>query len=528
MDFTASCLNHPPEDQESAIFVDADAQDHIINWREYSSSVKRVAVGLQRLGLADEECMALMSRNDIHYHILAHGVIAAGGVFAGVNAADKVPEIQASFASADVKWRAEAAARNLGIPGSRILVFDVDAKCIFSDLLKSDERSWKPYAGTMEPWDRPCFRIFTSGSTGISKAAEVSHATAVSRGPAFADVSAAETDFSQKKCLHVLDMHHVSGISASGASALGKQTTYVSKQGDAASTIDNIEKLGITTMMMHPRFMEDMTQMIQAGKRNRAALRSLHSLTVGGSVVNRRAALDFKALLADGAVFVAAYGSTEAGVISQLPSGTPYIPDFVGSAGPGVTLLVVDEDTLKPLGDARTGEVCVRTPSIFSGYVNNKEATDACFFTDGQGKVWHRTGDKGYFSSEHQQLTITGRLKESFKVGQNEVCPEEIDSELMKHAAVKDAATTSTAGRRQQGDLEPIAYVVVPDPHVTREELVQFVATSVSSYKAPTGGVVFCERIPRTAIGKVMRRQLDELQRQERSTGFVTLAAGRQ
>lgn len=506
--------------------------------------MKRIAAGLQRLGLADGDCVALVSGNDIHYHILGHGVIAAGGVFAGINAAGKAGEIQASITSADVKWvfaepdlleRGETAARNYGIPGSRILVFDAKPSAPysgplhkFSDLLQSNGSAWKPYAGAKEPKDRPCFRILTSGSTGLPKAAEVSHAIAVNRGPMFSDVSGSAAHANQRRCLHVVDMHHVSGISVSGAAALGKQITYISKQRDAVSTIDLIEKFEITTILLHPRLMEDMTEIVRSGKRDRAALRSLRSMTVGGSVVNGHTALAFKALLSDGAVVQAPYGSTEAGVVTTLPSGTPFIADHVGNVAPEAELLIAHEETLEPLGNDQDGEVCVRTKSMFSGYVNNKEATDSAFFTDAQGKVWHRTGDKGHFSTKHQQLTVTGRFKENFKVGQNEVCPEEVDSELMKHDAVKDVATTSTAGRRKQGDYEPIAYVVVPDPKVTGQELVDFVASRISSYKAPTGGVVFCERIPRTAFGKIQRRQLDTLQKQERSIGFVTLEAGLQ
>ena len=201
--------------------------------------------------------MALVSGNDIQYHVLGRGVIAAGGVFAGINPAGTTTEVQSSITSADAKWvsaapdlleQAEAAARNYGLPGSRILVFDAKPGVSysgplhkFSDLLRSDETAWKPYVGAKEPKNRSCFRILTSGSTGMPKAAEVSHAIAVNRGPMFSDVSGSVARFTSKRCLHVVDMHHVFGISVSGASALGKQVTYISKRGDAASTIDLIE-----------------------------------------------------------------------------------------------------------------------------------------------------------------------------------------------------------------------------------------------------------------------------------------------
>ena len=76
-----------------------------------------------------------------------------------------------------------------------------------------------------------------------------------------------------------------------------------------------------------------------------------------------------------------------------------------------------------------------------------------------------------------------------------------------------DAAVTSRPGRRGDGYFEPVAYVVcskMGDHNVTAQELASHVAKSLSAYKAPTGGVVWCESIPRTGFGKIARRELDQ------------------
>lgn len=259
-------------------------------------------------------------------------------------------------------------------------------------------------------------------------------------------------------------------------------------------------------------------------RRPRTALRTLKPVMLGAGFISGFTVQSLKGTLAEDARVQVAYGSSEAGGVSAVLPGQKYVPDHVGGIQKGVEIRIVDEATMEEVLDDDEGEVCIRSPAMFSGYVNNRKATESTFFTDAQGLTWFRSGDKGRFSTIDQQLMITGRFKENFKVGPDHVSPEEVEALLMEHAGVSDVAIASTAGRRNQGDIEPVAYVVQKGRGITGQEAADFVATRLSPYKAPTAGLVSCDQIPRTTFGKIARRELNKIQGGEGSTGFIDLA----
>lgn len=185
---------------------------------------------------------------------------------------------------------------------------------------------------------------------------------------------------------------------------------------------------------------------------------------------------------------------------------------------------IVDPETGEDLGFDVDGEVCVQSPYVFEKYFNNDAATQATFLENSQGR-WLRTGDKGRFSSSVQQLAITGRYKDVFVVRSEKVSPDEVEEVLIQHEAIADVGVTSTPDLKHEGLCEPIAYVVAPDPSLTAQAVVDFAAENLSSVKVPTGGVVFCDSIPRTeGLNKVMRRALGGINGQPRSARNLTVA----
>lgn len=163
---------------------------------------------------------------------------------------------------------------------------------------------------------------------------------------------------------------------------------------------------------------------------------------------------------------------------------------------------------------------------MFSGYCNNQAATDACFLPD-EDRSWFRSGDKGYLAPNngHLALTLTGRYKELFKVNLEEVAPVDVEDEIMRLPSVTDAAVTSTTARDNDADCECIAYVVrAQDSHVTAQQVVDHIASKMALHKVPTGGVVFCESIPRNGMGKVTRHRLVECQALPGSARYIDIS----
>lgn len=495
--------------------------------------VQRLAAGLRHLGLKKSECVALMSRNDVCYYIFADAVVLAGGIFIGLPFESKVAELEGHLKAADVKWifaeprlleQAHAAFAAVGLLESHVLAFDAaelysGVEDSFSALLRTEEPSTKEQFDASIGGEQTCFRFLTSGSTGTPKAAEISHACSIAR----IQQSSKVIPGGDVRQLQVIAMYHATGVLTHVRAVTGRVVAYITAKPDAATTIDYVEKYGITDMILHPRLAEDLAEVVQSGARDKQALRSFRGARIGGSLCRDSTVKALKAVLRDDAHVTISYGSTEAWTLASLVPRMTYVADHVGGQMPDIEVIVVDPETLEEVGVNKEGEICARGPTVFSGYANNPEATKTTFVTRKDG-VWFRTGDKGVFSSVHQQLRITGRYKEIFKVGSEEVAPAEVEAELLKHPALTDTTVTSTDGRRKVGDLEVMAYVVSKDDTLSAQDVVDFVASRVSAWKAPTGGVTFCDGIPRTAHGKIDRKALSNASVQERSARYLSVA----
>lgn len=247
---------------------------------------------------------------------------------------------------------------------------------------------------------------------------------------------------------------------------------------------------------------------------------SLDGIRIAGSAVDSRFAEDFRATFPNIA-FRVTYGATELGTIVRVPGPHEFVPGHVGRVADDVEIKFIDPDTQEQVKDNEDGELCVRTPQQFSAYNNNPEATKAAMLPGG----WFRTGDRGHINPQIGQLAFTGRYKEIFEVAHStRVAPEEIESVILCHPAVEDAAIGPTPARQHPDELEVRAYVVLKEGKtVTAHEIAEFVAGRLSKHKVPTGGVIFCEDIPRNALQKVIRRQIRDVVSLEGSREWICL-----
>lgn len=165
-------------------------------------------------------------------------------------------------------------------------------------------------------------------------------------------------------------------------------------------------------------------------------------------------------------------------------------------------IAALDDPSFKGLAANETGEVLARGPNVMKGYFKNEEATKAMITEDN----WLRTGDIGHFD-DNGLFYISDRLKELIKVNANQVAPAELEGILRDHPDILDAVVIGVE-HPKCGEV-PKAFVVRrPESNVTEEELQEFVRKQVIKYKQLTGGVQFVEQIPKTATGKILRREV--------------------
>jgi acyl-CoA synthetase (AMP-forming)/AMP-acid ligase II len=195
------------------------------------------------------------------------------------------------------------------------------------------------------------------------------------------------------------------------------------------------------------------------------------------------------------------YGLSEASAIA-----TPGLP---GSARPGsagkaaaAEIRVVD-DRGQPRGTGATGEIVVRGPSVFGGYLDDADATAAAFLPGG----WFRTGDLGYLDRDGW-LFLTGRVNEQINRGGTKIAPVEVEHILLAHPAVRDAAVFGVPDA-VLGEDAVAAVVLQPGVTASPRTLRAWMLDRLEPARVPRR-VWFVPDLPRTGSGKVQRRQLAE------------------
>ena len=194
-----------------------------------------------------------------------------------------------------------------------------------------------------------------------------------------------------------------------------------------------------------------------------------------------------------------AYGMTEA---SHQMASNPLPPAArkPGSVGPatGSTEVGIMDEEGRLLAQGEAGEVVIRGPNVIEGYEGNPTA-NAESFTDG----WFRTGDRGTLDRDGY-LVLVGRIKELINRGGEKIAPREIDEVLESHPKVKEAVAFASPHPTWG---EEVAVAVVTTEPVTEKELAAWCRERLAEFKVPRV-IHIVEQIPRTATGKVQRRNV--------------------
>lgn len=172
----------------------------------------------------------------------------------------------------------------------------------------------------------------------------------------------------------------------------------------------------------------------------------------------------------------------------------------------------------KEVPTGEVGELWIKGPNIFKGYLNNPEGTKNALTEDG----FFKTGDVGY-QDKDGNFFITDRIKELIKYKGFQVPPAELEGLLASHPKINDVAVLGIYNKDQATE-EPRAYVV-PAPGVegsekTEKDIIAWLAAKVANHKRLRGGVRFVDEIPKSPSGKILRRVLKVRAQEEDSKGL--------
>jgi long-chain acyl-CoA synthetase len=202
-----------------------------------------------------------------------------------------------------------------------------------------------------------------------------------------------------------------------------------------------------------------------------------------------------------GVPLVEGYGLTESAPVAI--ANPVDIPEWSGGIGvplPSTEAAIVDSGG-QPLPPGEVGEIALRGPQVMKGYWNRPEDTAQVLRADG----WLRTGDMGTMD-ERGSFRLTDRKKDMIVVSGFKVFPNEIEDVLAMHPGVQEAAVIGVADERAGEAVK--AVVVRKDPALTEADLLAHCKLHLTGYKVPRIVEFRSEPLPKTNIGKILRREL--------------------
>jgi long-chain acyl-CoA synthetase len=225
----------------------------------------------------------------------------------------------------------------------------------------------------------------------------------------------------------------------------------------------------------------------------------------GGMAVQRPVAEQWKAVT--GCFIAEGYGLSETSpTLTCNPATTTEFTGSIGLPVPSTWISIRDDDGNElPLG--QPGEICAKGPQVMSGYWNRPDETAKVMTADG----YFRTGDIGVMD-EKGYTKIVDRKKDMILVSGFNVYPNEIEEVIASHPGVLECAVIGIPDSKSGEAVK--AFVVKKDPNLTAEAVVKFCHEQLTGYKVPKH-IEFRTDLPKTNVGKILRRQLRDEKKAE-------------
>ncbi|KAF9311110.1 hypothetical protein BG003_007780 [Podila horticola] len=488
-----------------------------ITYGEWKRDTRRWAAGLQSLGFKRGDVLALFSFNQIDYSITMFGPMLLGGTTTTANSAYTVDELayQLTDSGASVlvahpemiKTALESAAK-AGIPLSKVFVYGEQTvqgcrpySSLFPDI--STPESQLPQAVELrgkEAAETTALICYSSGTTGKSKGVELSHVNLCINA---LQVTAADGPIPPHENveLSVLPMYHAYSIQLHLVCGVyNGAPNIVLQKFDFENFLRAIQEYKISNLKLVP---PQVLMLTKSDLTTKYDLSTVREITVGAAPCSRELV---EALIAKypKVAFRQAYGMSELSPGSHIGEFHNMVHGSAGKVLPNQEVRVVDAETGLDATPGQPGEIWVRGPNVMKGYRNNPEATRATI--DAQG--WLHTGDIAVVDGE-QNFFVVDRMKELIKYKGFQVPPAELEAVLQTHPLVLDAAVIGVWNEAQATEV-PLAFVVKQGEGqaLTEQEVLEYVASKVSAHKRLRGGVRFIEAVPKSAAGKILRKDL--------------------
>jgi long-chain acyl-CoA synthetase len=461
------------------------------SYAELAARCSKLAGGLRKLGLNAGDRVGVISLNSDRYLELYLGVPAAGLVLVPVNSRLAPAEMRAILADAEVSVvftdaeypGAAAVDRVLSIPGDyEALIAGADEEPPLREVSEDDL----------------AVLFYTSGTTGAAKGAMHTHRSLVSSGLHFMATWPFDT---QTRWLVASPLFHTGGTIAVLATVWAGGTHVIMPSFNPDLALDLIEREAVTHTLLVPTMLAATTNSQLSHPRTVSSLRYLsHGASPIAAETLKNTCRAFP-----GAELLHIYGTTEATPITTLLPHEELLIDTpldrsCGQPAIGVQVEVIDKRGIEvPAGTV--GEIVVRSPSLMAGYWRKPVETQEVL-----AGGWYHTGDLGY-ADGHGHLFLVDRVKDMIVSGGENVYSTEVENALSDHPSVTEVAVFGVPDERWG---ESVYAIVVASQSVTADELIAHCRGHVAGFKVPKHIELRTEALPKSAAGKVLKRDLRE------------------
>lgn len=475
-----------------------------LTYGELADAVARVGPMLARLGLQREDRIAMIMLDTVDFPVLFWGAIRAGIIPIPLNTLLPVEQFRyilqdsratALFVSTPYLKTAQTAAEGLATLKHLIVVGDGASRDAKYGALLDAER---PAAPVESIGDEVAFWLYSSGSTGMPKGVRHVHTSPRDTAKLYAQpvlgITESDVCFSAGKLYHAYGL----GNGMSFPMSVGATAALLPDRPTPAAIFEVLRRAQPTLFFGAPTLYAMMLADAACTPENGSE--RLRWCVSAAEALPEHVGTEWKKRF--GVDILDGLGSSEMLhiFVSNIPGRLRY--GTSGIAVPGYDLRIVD-DKGADVPDGELGELLVRGPTAAEGYWNQRKKTRRTF----EGE-WTRTGDI-YVRDPDGMYRYCGRNDDMFKVSGLWVSPFDVESALISHPSVLEAAVV--AKQDSDGLLRPKAYVTLKDDakgdEPLRETLKDHVKQQIGMWKYPRW-IDFVESLPKTATGKIQRFKL--------------------
>ncbi|MBA2454838.1 MAG: long-chain fatty acid--CoA ligase [Chloroflexia bacterium] len=519
--------DHP--DNDAAIFY-----GRRITYREMDKLSSQFANRLIELGLKPGEPVLVVLANLPQFMIAHFGILKAGGIVAALNpllvereitelaqdsgarfiiALDRVWDRVAPIVGRGLVETAIVTGVQDYLPGVKRLLYPLKYRKEIVKVEHAPERGILQFRKLMKgapdtppqvqisPDDIAAFQ-YTGGTTGLPKAAVLTHRNIISNAIQVRRWLP-DADPGKEVLMAILPFFHAYGgtLALHLGVYLGASIVLVPRF-DLADVMTLIQKYQPTMLPGVPTLYNALNRAVENNPERRKALGSIRLCVSGGAPLPVEVQRRFEEIT--GGRVIEGYGLSEA---SPVTHGNPLEgrvrPGTIGIPMPDTDAMIVDIATREPLPQGKRGELAVRGPQIMRGYWHREADTAAVLSEDG----WLYTGDIAIMD-EDGFFEIVDRQKDVIITGGENVYPREIEEVLYQHPKIEEVAVAAVE-HAVGGQVAKAYIVLVEGEALTRREVLQFCSDKLAKFKIPRL-IEFRESLPKSAAGKVLRRELQE------------------